>query len=89
MLPVGIVTLNLTLALLISSLIFGFNHFYQGAGGAAGAAIGGFVFGLSFLLTGNLLFPIIFHGAMDLRILAILRPPADTPSNGEESTGVQ
>jgi membrane protease YdiL (CAAX protease family) len=73
-------TLNLTLALLISSVIFGINHLYQGAGGVAGTAIVGFLFGLLFLLTGNLLLPIIFHGVMDLRMLAILRPPADTPS---------
>jgi Type II CAAX prenyl endopeptidase Rce1-like len=73
-------TLNLTLALLISSVIFGFNHLYQGAGGVAGSAIVGFLFGLLFLLTGNLLLPIIFHGVIDLRMLAILRPPTDTPS---------
>jgi uncharacterized protein len=73
-------TLNLTLALLISSVIFGSNHLYQGAGGVAGSAIVGFLFGLLFLLTGNLLLPIIFHGVIDLRMLAILRPPADTPS---------
>jgi membrane protease YdiL (CAAX protease family) len=73
-------TLNLTLALLISSVIFGLNHLYQGARGAAGTAIVGILFGLLFLLTGNLLLPIIFHGVMDLRLLAILRPPADTPS---------
>jgi uncharacterized protein len=73
-------TVNLTLALLISSVIFGFNHLYQGAGGVAGTAIVGFLFGLLFLLTGNLLLPIILHGVMDLRMLAILRPPADTPS---------
>lgn len=36
-------TLNLTLALLISSLIFGLNHLYQGAGGVAGTAIVGFL----------------------------------------------
>ena len=73
-------TLNLLLALLISSVIFGFNHLYQGAGGVAGSSIVGFLFGLLFLLTGNLLLPIIFHGVMDLRMLVILRPPADTPS---------
>ncbi len=70
-------TLNLTLALLASSLIFGFNHLYQGAGGVAGTAIVGFIFGLLFLLTGSLLLPIVFHGVMDLRMLALLRPPAD------------
>jgi uncharacterized protein len=73
-------TLNLTLALLISSVIFGFNHLYQGAGGVAGTAIAGVLFGLLFLLTGNLLLPIILHFVMDVRMLAILRPPADTPS---------
>jgi membrane protease YdiL (CAAX protease family) len=73
-------TLNLTLALLISSVVFGFNHLYQGARGVAGTAIAGLLFGLLFLLTGNLLLPIIFHGVIDLRMLAILRPPADTPS---------
>src|SRR6202140_2579902 len=72
-------TLNLTLALLISSVIFGFNHVYQGAGGVAGTAIVGFLFSLLFLLTGNLLLPILFHGVMDLRLLVLLRPPADTP----------
>ena len=54
-------TLNLTLALLISSVIFGFNHLYQGAGGVAGTGIVGVLFGLLFLLTGNLLLPIILH----------------------------
>ena len=73
-------TLNLTLALLISSMIFGFNHVYQGAGGVAGTALVGFLFGLLFLLTGNLVLPMLFHGVMDLRMLALLRPPADTPS---------
>ena len=77
-------TLDLTLALLISSLIFGVHHLYQGASGAAGTAIIGILFGLLFLLTGNLLLPIVLHGAMDLRLLVVLRPPADTPS--QEST---
>jgi uncharacterized protein len=73
-------TLNLTLALLISSVIFGVHHLYQGAGGVAGTAIVGILFGLLFLLTGNLLFPIILHVLTDMRMLAVLRPPADTPS---------
>jgi len=70
-------TLNLTLALLISSVIFGFHHLYQGAGGVAGTAIVGFLFGLLFLLTGTLLLPIILHALIDLRMLVILRPPAE------------
>jgi membrane protease YdiL (CAAX protease family) len=37
-------TMNLTLALLISSVIFGFNHLYQGAAGVTRTAIVGFLF---------------------------------------------
>jgi len=35
------------------------------------------VFGLLFLLTGNLLLPMVLHAVTDLRMLAILRPPAE------------
>ena len=37
-------TLSLRLALLISSVIFGLNHLYQGAGGVVGSVIVGFLF---------------------------------------------
>ena len=47
-------TLNLTLALLISSVISGLGHLYQGVGGAASTVVIGLPFGLLFLLTGNL-----------------------------------
>ncbi len=69
-------SLNLTLALLISSVIFGLGHLYQGVGGAASTVVIGLLFGLLFLLTGNLLFPVVFHSAIDLRMLFVLRPPA-------------
>jgi membrane protease YdiL (CAAX protease family) len=68
-------SLNLTSALLVSSLIFGLQHLYQGIGGAASTFVIGFLFGLMFLLTGNLLLPMLFHAVMDLRILLLLRPP--------------
>lgn len=69
-------TLNLTLALLIAAVIFGLQHLYQGAGGAASSVIIGFLFSLLFLLSGSLLLPMIFHAVMDLRVLWLLRPPA-------------
>jgi uncharacterized protein len=69
-------SLNLTLALLISAAIFGLQHIYLGAGGAASIVMSGLLFGLLFLLTGNLLIPIVFHWVMDLRMLLLLRPPA-------------
>jgi membrane protease YdiL (CAAX protease family) len=68
-------SLNLTLALLTSSVIFGLQHLYLGARGALQTVGGGFVFGLLFLLTGNLILPILFHAASDLLILLLLRPP--------------
>ena len=70
-------TLNFTLALVISSLIFGLNHLYGGLGGVFGSAVAGFLLGLLFLLGGNLLLPIILHALMDLRMLVVLRPPAE------------
>jgi membrane protease YdiL (CAAX protease family) len=67
--------LNLTLALLVSAVIFGLQHLYLGAGGAASAVVSGLLFGLVFLLTGNLLVSVVCHSAMDLQILLMLRPP--------------
>jgi membrane protease YdiL (CAAX protease family) len=43
--------------------------------GAASIAVSGLLFGLMFLLTGNLLLSVVFHSAMDLRMLLLLRPP--------------
>lgn len=67
--------LNLTLALLLSVLIFGAQHLYQGVAGVAQTAVFGFLVGLLFLLTGTLLLSMILHALLDLRMLMILRPP--------------
>ncbi len=67
--------LNLTLALVIAAVIFGLQHLYQGVAGTASTAVMGFIASLLFLLTGNLLVPIILHAALDLRMLVLLRPP--------------
>jgi membrane protease YdiL (CAAX protease family) len=69
--------LSLTSALLLSPVIFGLQHLYQKAAGAVTSAVAGAIFGLLFLLTGNLLFPIAFHAALDLRLLVSLRPPVE------------
>jgi len=68
-------SLNLTLALVIAAFIFGLAHLYQGASGVVGSALFGFLISLLFLLTGNLLLPMIIHAASDLRVLVLLRPP--------------
>ena len=69
--------LGLTLALLISAVIFGLQHLYLGAGGAVATTLSGVIFGLLFILTGSLLLPILLHAATDLRMLVILRPPEE------------
>ncbi len=69
--------LDLTLALLVSSLIFGLQHLYQGAKGVIATTLLGALFGLLFLLSGSLLLPMILHAALDLRLLVILRPATE------------
>jgi uncharacterized protein len=67
--------LSLTLALVISSVIFGANHLYTGMVGVAANSGVGFLIGLLFVLSGSLVVPIVFHALMDLRMLLVLRPP--------------
>jgi membrane protease YdiL (CAAX protease family) len=69
--------LDLTLALLISSVIFGLQHLYQGVNGVMASSVMGLMLGLLFLLTGNLVFPIALHTVMDLRLLVMLRPATE------------
>jgi membrane protease YdiL (CAAX protease family) len=68
---------NLTVALVISAVIFGFQHLYLGLTGAAQTMVLGFLLGLLYLVSGNLLLPILLHAVADLRMLMILRPPAE------------
>jgi membrane protease YdiL (CAAX protease family) len=63
---------NLTWALVVSSVIFGIGHLYQGVAGAVQTVVIGFVLGALFVMTGNLLLPIVLHAVMDLRVLAML-----------------
>jgi membrane protease YdiL (CAAX protease family) len=71
--------LGLTLAWLLSSLIFGFGHFYQGAAGVVRTTIAGLMLGLLAILTGNLLLPIVVHCLLDLQVLLMYNPVKDTP----------
>ena len=64
--------LSLTWALAVASVIFGIGHLYQGAGGAVQTALIGLVLGAMFLVTGNLLLPMVVHVLLDLRVLALL-----------------
>ena len=66
--------LSLTTALLISSVLFGWNHLYQGWRSVGITALIGFAFGLLALLSGGLLLPILLHCAIDLQIVIYFRP---------------
>jgi membrane protease YdiL (CAAX protease family) len=61
-------------AVIISCVIFGAAHLYQGAAGVISTAILGLIFSAIFLTTGTLVMPMILHALIDLRILLILRP---------------
>jgi membrane protease YdiL (CAAX protease family) len=59
-------TKSIWVGLLISSILFGFAHLYQGRKGVIGTSIGGVVFGLIFLASLSLLPGQVLHTAMDL-----------------------
>jgi len=61
--------INTTEAVLLTSLIFGLAHIYQGWQGAVAAGVLGLVFAGFYLMTGSLLLPIVIHAAVDSRIL--------------------
>ena len=56
---------------LITSLIFGMGHLYQGWKGVTSTAIGGLVLAGFYVLTGSLLVPMVAHATADLRALLI------------------
>jgi membrane protease YdiL (CAAX protease family) len=57
---------------LISAVVFGLGHLYQGWKGVLGTGLLGGLFAALFLLTRSLYLPIIIHALIDLRMLAML-----------------
>jgi uncharacterized protein len=58
---------------MLACALFGFaQHIYQGLKGIVGTAILGLLFSAVFVVTGNLLVPMILHFLIDLRILLLL-----------------
>jgi membrane protease YdiL (CAAX protease family) len=66
--------LDWTQRIIVSSLIFGLAHLYQGWKGVLGTTAYGFCFAWLYAGSGSLLIPMTIHAAVDLRILAILTP---------------
>jgi membrane protease YdiL (CAAX protease family) len=51
--------------LVVWSLAFGFGHYVQGVQGVTAAALFGMIFGIAYLVRGNLIVPIVAHGFYD------------------------
>ena len=66
--------LNRVQLIVLSSLLFGFCHVYQGWMGIVGTGVMGAVFAWLYLSTRSLLLPMAIHALVDLRLLAILTP---------------
>jgi membrane protease YdiL (CAAX protease family) len=66
--------LNRIQLIVLSSLLFGFCHVYQGWMGIVGTGVMGAVFAWLYLSTASLLLPMAIHALVDLRLLAILTP---------------
>ena len=71
--------LGLTAAWLLSSIMFGTAHLYQGVAGIIKTTVVGLLLGMLAILTGSLLLPIICHVLIDAQVLWMYRPADDAP----------
>lgn len=78
--------LNTPEKVVLSALVFGLGHLYQGWKGAIGTGLGGLVFAVLYVSTGSLLIPMVVHAVLDLRVLVIL--PPDEPQASPVAVGV-
>ena len=69
---IGLLHLPVWAAVLVSSALFGFGHRYQGLRGMIGTGILGLIFAGLYLVSGNLLIPIVLHICIDLLALVIV-----------------
>jgi membrane protease YdiL (CAAX protease family) len=63
---------NSLLAVVVSLVVFGLLHAYQGVWGILGSFLIGVLLMALFLLTGNIVWPIIAHAVFDLRSLVLI-----------------
>jgi CAAX protease family protein len=67
--------LNTSEKVLLTALVFGFAHIYQGWKPAIGTAVLGLILASLYLWSGSLLLPMLIHAAVDWRVLLIFPPP--------------
>jgi uncharacterized protein len=68
-------------ALLGSSILFGWNHLYQGSRGLVMTTVTGLALGLAAISSGGLVLPIILHTLLDLQLLIAFDPDISVTSN--------
>ena len=60
-------------AVLLSALVFGLGHLYQGSAGVMKTGATGLLMGILYVATGSLLWPMILHTAVDVHGGALAR----------------
>lgn len=80
----GGVALGVLSAWLVSSIVFGLAHIYQGVAGVIRATVAGLLLGLVAIFTGQLVLPILLHALFDLQMLWMYRPANDDPDLAEK-----
>ena len=76
--PLIIPGISMVWVIVISSLIFGLGHSYQGVKGVLSTALMGGLFGCFYYFTGSIVLCMVLHFLIDARILAML--PKDKPA---------
>jgi uncharacterized protein len=61
---------------ILTSLIFGVAHFYQGLQGIIGATLLGLIAAGIYVMSGSLLLPVVLHAVVDWRLLLAIPPEA-------------
>jgi len=65
---------NPFVALVVSSILFGVNHGYQGMAGIVRTGVVGLMFGLLYFTTGSLILAMTVHALVDLSAVFMFRP---------------
>ena len=72
--------------ILLTSLLFGIAHLYQGWRGVAASGVSGVILAGLYVLGGGLLLPIVFHATGNMRALLIFRPGTTSVTMTQEES---
>jgi len=72
--------------IVLTSLIFGVAHLYQGKKGIVGASVLGLIGATIYVISGSLLVPIVLHAVIDWRLLLMLPPEPEAEASAMVAT---